>query len=234
MQPTDRGATDASNLSLTNIGRAIENATPSRAEDLQPLLESVSSRLALPLALLSLGPSGWRFEMEAFPRKTGPDPTPFPDGDSWSGVPVGSARGFEWTLAVPGKRETWQEGNCYEQLLAAANEIRRALKRRSGSGSSTSIGGGIYGFARRLSRATHTAGIHSLILRTMARRAGARVGALAIYTEQDRALRITATYGYPSVLVEHVRIAPGEGILGGSFVRGSAEIGEASQKIRRR
>jgi diguanylate cyclase (GGDEF)-like protein len=240
MQPIDVRTAAAPVTELPGVhedhqGRSLEN-------DVRPTLESLASKLHLPLALLSRGAGGWRFEIEAFPAAKGEQTnggdnfaTPLlertADMDALSGLPIGEARGLEWTLVVPGKPEAWRQGDDYERLAAAAREVRRVLTQH---GRSDSIEGGVYGFARRLSRTAHPVRIHALVLKTMARRTGARVGALAIYNEQERALAITATHGYPSVLVEHVRIAPGEGILGSSFMRGLPEIAEASNRRRPR
>ena len=243
MQPLDVPTPAAP--ALTNLNGVLEDrALPGTADDLRTVLEVLAVQLQLPLALLSRGSAGWRFEIEAFPPANGDTPrtgqteTPSAmlerDGnmDALSGLPLGDARGLQWTLVVPGRPESWQESDGYKRLTEAALRVKRALRRRTDR--RDPIGRGVYGFARRLSRTPHSAAIHSLILNTLARRTGARVGALAVYQEQDRALAITATYGYPSVLVEHVRIAPGEGILGSSFVRGLPEIGEASHRMRPR
>jgi diguanylate cyclase (GGDEF)-like protein len=85
----------------------------------------------------------------------------------------------------------------------------------------------IYAFSRRLGRETDRSRIHSLILRTIARHVRARIGALALYQDDDEALAIMATYGYPAVLVEHLRIAPGEGVLGRAYASGRADVGQA-------
>jgi diguanylate cyclase (GGDEF)-like protein len=50
---------------------------------------------------------------------------------------------------------------------------------------------------------------------------------LALYQVDDRALAIVATYGYPSVLVEHLRIQPGDGILGQAYATGKADVQQA-------
>lgn len=239
MQPTDLRAATLS--APVNGARPLadDGSVAARADDVLPLLQSLASKLHLPLALLSRGGAGWRFELEAFPsgngdgdRAAAPTAERSINDDALSGLPLGEARGLEWTLVVPGHPEGWQDAERYEKLTAAARQVRRALSRTMNR--PDPLGRGIYGFARRLSRTAHQPGIHSLILKTMARRTGARVGALAVYREQERALSITATYGYPSVLVEHVRIAPGEGVLGSAFVRGLPEIGEASNKMRPR
>ena len=241
MQPIDGPA--ATTASLTDSASVLAANPRGLADDVRPVLESLSSQFHLPLALLSRGATGWRFEIEAFPGANGDQANGGGNPaseihertsgmEALSGLPIGEARGVEWTLVVPGKPESWQHGDGYDRLAAAAREVKRALTRRQRQ--PDLIGPGVYGFARRLSRSAHAQRIHSLIVKTMARRTGARVGALAIYKEQERALAITATYGYPSVLVEHVRIAPGEGILGSSFIRGLPEIGEAADRLRPR
>jgi diguanylate cyclase (GGDEF)-like protein len=228
---------------MSTAGASVDYSHSGTADDVRPLLETLASRLSIPLALLSRGSDGWRFEIEAFPPTNGASTESGASdagvaargaigADALSGLPIGRARGVEWTLVIAGNPDTWQEGTRYEKLKAAAREMKLALRGKSATDSRESHH--VYGFARRLSRTTHQAGIHSLILETMARRTGARVGALAIYKEQERTLSIAATYGYPSVLVEHVRIAPGEGILGSSFLRGLPEVGEVPQRVRPR
>ena len=107
---------------------------------------------------------------------------------------------------------------------ATASEPARSLGRR------------LYRFARRLGRESDRGRVHTLILRTLATHVGARIGALALYQEEDQALAIVATVGYPAVLVEHLRIRSGEGILGQAFARGRAELEhvEGSRRLRYR
>jgi diguanylate cyclase (GGDEF)-like protein len=62
--------------------------------------------------------------------------------------------------------------------------------------------------------------LHRAIVEQMARAVGAEIGAMAVFVPHDNSLVITATLGYPSVLVEHVRIAPGVGVLGRVFTSG--------------
>jgi diguanylate cyclase (GGDEF)-like protein len=56
----------------------------------------------------------------------------------------------------------------------------------------------------------------------------ATVGALALYSESDRRLSIVKTLGYPQQLVEHLRIAPGEGVIGSVFSLGRAVLSAAA------
>jgi diguanylate cyclase (GGDEF)-like protein len=51
----------------------------------------------------------------------------------------------------------------------------------------------------------------------MARAVDARLASLVVPSPEDQSLSIVATFGYPLALVEHLRIAPGAGILGTVF-----------------
>jgi diguanylate cyclase (GGDEF)-like protein len=51
----------------------------------------------------------------------------------------------------------------------------------------------------------------------MARAVRAEMGSLAVLVPVEETLAVVATYGYPSVVVEDVRLAPGEGVLGRVF-----------------
>jgi diguanylate cyclase (GGDEF)-like protein len=51
----------------------------------------------------------------------------------------------------------------------------------------------------------------------MSRAARGNVAALALFAPADGHLRIVATVGYPRVLVDHVRVRPGEGVIGRVF-----------------
>ena len=72
-------------------------------------------------------------------------------------------------------------------------------------------------FCRRLTRTQTEEELYGLILRTLAAQVRADVGALAIFGEASRKLAIVKTLGYPRELVDHLRVAPGEGVLGAVF-----------------
>src|SRR5688572_8449036 len=155
MQPLD--VSTAAGPSLTNLNGVLdERGVTGKADDLRAALDRLAVQLQLPLALLSRGASGWRFEIEAFPPGYGesadgragtPSAMLERDGnmDALSGLPLGEARGLEWTLVVPGRPESWQASAGYEQLTEAARRVKRALKR--GADRRDSIGRGVYGFA---------------------------------------------------------------------------------------
>jgi len=76
---------------------------------------------------------------------------------------------------------------------------------------------GVYAFSRRLAQTGESARLHQEIVDTIAVTVGAQQAALATYNDHEQALSIVATRGYPAVLVEDLRIAPGTGIIGGVF-----------------
>jgi diguanylate cyclase (GGDEF)-like protein len=82
-----------------------------------------------------------------------------------------------------------------------------------------------YRFARQLLLSAEGAGVCQLIVSGMAAAVGATQGTLAIYLAEEDAMAIVATVGHPSVLVSHLRIRPGEGVLGRVFATGRAESG---------
>ncbi|MBP7568861.1 MAG: sensor domain-containing diguanylate cyclase [Acidobacteria bacterium] len=75
----------------------------------------------------------------------------------------------------------------------------------------------VYAFTRRIGRAPDAATLHAWILEALAVRARARQASLALYDEAGGHLAIVATRGYPAVLVEDLRIAPGVGVIGEVF-----------------
>ena len=76
---------------------------------------------------------------------------------------------------------------------------------------------GVYAFSRRLAGTIEPPRVHQEIVDTIAVAVGAQQAALATYDEQDQTLSVVATHGYPSVLVEDLRIPPGTGVIGRVF-----------------
>jgi diguanylate cyclase (GGDEF)-like protein len=75
----------------------------------------------------------------------------------------------------------------------------------------------LYAFSRRLGQVNEIGPLSQFILKTIAERLDAQQAALALYDESVGRLAIVATHGYPSVLVEDLRIAPGSGVIGEVF-----------------
>ena len=64
-------------------------------------------------------------------------------------------------------------------------------------------------------------------------KSGRKIAAFAVFNEAEEALVITATLGYPSAAVEHLRIAPGEGVIGQAYQSGRAGIMQADEVNKR-
>jgi len=109
-----------------------------------------------------------------------------------------------WTLS----RLLLQE--CAVRLTAAMNQFdpARLLNRRTAAA---------HRLPRRLARAIEPAQMHQIIVDACATAVGAQKGSLALYDAERRSLSVVATYGYPAVLVRHMRVRPGEGIIGTVF-----------------
>ncbi len=122
--------------------------------------------------------------------------------------------------ATPGPRDLW------DGIPLAASGDRARPNGASVAGSATPVDPlgrceqvlvATYTFSRNLAQTPTADALHQLIVAAMADEVGAELAALAIYQEDQQRLAIVATHGYPAVLVEDLRIAPGSGVLGGVF-----------------
>ncbi len=134
--------------------------------------------------------------------------------------PDGSAK-REWTvvrgddsdprLALAIRGDWTFAGN---PLAAIARLVQAKLDRAAEAASLRRSTRLLHRMMRQLARVDGAARIGDTVLRYAAAAVGARVGAMAITAVgQDRA-SIVATFGYPLVLVEHMQIEPGAGVIG--------------------
>jgi diguanylate cyclase (GGDEF)-like protein len=228
---------------------AIDVASRSTLADAAGTLANGLARLVrLPVALLSRNGGGWQFEAQGFPGEPGPQslpafPVPDPQlkgllpagsDDLWTGIPLGEAGAREWVVMVPGSMDRWRDDAALERFVehfgaslkqagALDDELYKARFARR-----------LYRFSSRLVAERDLARLNTLILTTMARQVSARTAALAVFRPEDNALAIAATYGYPSALVEHVRLMPGEGIIGRVYSTRKAEMARAPEREQRR
>jgi diguanylate cyclase (GGDEF)-like protein len=91
----------------------------------------------------------------------------------------------------------------------------------------------LYAFSRRIGQVNDIGPLSRLVLETIAVRVDAQQAALALYDETLGRLAIVATHGYPSVLVEDLRIVPGAGIIGGVFASRQPVLVEDAERERR-
>jgi len=225
-----------------------------RASDLSQALrgqlEDVCRTLGVPLALLSRDRAGWRFEAEAFPARPVADVPRFrvpevnrlsgsaPEmtdrsGSPWTGLLAATLRDREWLLMLPGNAERWNAVAGLENVIGRFGRGLEAAVQLDDERHLAALHRRLYAFVRRLTRISDVADTHRRILDGIAREIGAQTAALATYSEAEQALVITAPRGYPSAIVDHVRIQPGEGVIGRAFVEARARIVEADEAKRR-
>src|SRR5262245_4553014 len=77
-----------------------------------------------------------------------------------------------------------------------------------------------HALSRRLASAYGFPRMADIVSSAAARLLGARVTSTAIFDPVTQVLKVHGTYEYPSLLVEHARIMPGEGIIGSVFQSG--------------
>lgn len=208
--------------------RSVRDATRQLAARLAVLMN-------VPVALLSRRGEVWRFEGEGFPPGSEAIPAlktgmPGPSGtiDGWTGVILGQFQESEWVLMVPGAPAAWASTDWLDQFGDSVRESLERVAVREEMIEANRRARRAYAFVRRLGRLSDVGRVQVLILETMAAQAAATSGALALYDEAERKLAIVATHGYPRAIVEHLRIRPGEGILGEAFKTGRAVAGRVT------
>lgn len=212
----------------------------------------LSDRLGVPTALLSRTGGVWRFEAEAWPDAEPDNRAPWRDingtlsatssleGDEaprWTGIAVGGGgeRARSWMLLLPGAPAVWEGTPVVSQFVPDIGALLEDAAEREHEDAWKRSAQRYHRFCRRLTRAQTADDLYGLILRGLAAQVGASVGALAVYSEAERTLAIVETLGYPQQLVDHLRIAPGEGVIGSVFSsrRALLSTGGAGDRPRR-
>jgi diguanylate cyclase (GGDEF)-like protein len=138
-------------------------------------------------------------------------------GSATARVALGLHGGTEWEAVLDGTWESPRQRLFLAELGRTLGAALQAPALRTEAARANAVVAAAYAFARRLGRIHAPESLHQFIVDTMAQATRARLGSLAVWAEAEGALRIAATHGYPSVLVEHVRVAPGAGVLGRVF-----------------
>jgi diguanylate cyclase (GGDEF)-like protein len=133
---------------------------------------------------------------------------------TWS---LGTHAGTEWVLVLPGRWDRPRAHACLDEFARLAAAALQAPAQRQQATRLESIVAAAYTFSRRLTKLHASSPLRQYIVDTMAGATHARLGALALYDADQAQLLITATHGYPQVLVGHVRTPPGQGVLGRVF-----------------
>jgi diguanylate cyclase (GGDEF)-like protein len=139
-------------------------------------------------------------------------------------ITLGSAGGVERTLLIVGQvGEPPFDQARLDLLQTTLSDALTLVAMRGDTERARRTDLRCYRFGAELLRPRGRAHLYRFIVERMANAVGAGTGSLALYVPSDNALSIVATYGYPSVLVDHVRVRPGEGVLGRVFATRRAE-----------
>jgi diguanylate cyclase (GGDEF)-like protein len=221
-------------------------ARRSLAEKVQVLAVGLAKVIQAPVAVLSRASDTWRFEAQGFPeeaaaqrslgwavtsmRPSADDTRQSPSVPPWTLVALGLIAGREWSLLIPASVITASEQPGFQELTAQLTaSLERVKSTDCHDDDLRRFARRLHAFSRRLAR-EHDGDLYPMVLRTVGAQARARTGALAVFQDAEQTLSIVATYGYPLSLVEHLRIQPGEGILGRAFQAGRPFIGDADEQ----
>jgi diguanylate cyclase (GGDEF)-like protein len=135
----------------------------------------------------------------------------------WTPVPLDEERPSQALLLLPGDWHSGHAASWLPRFARTASIAMRLAATRQSARRHESLAADAYLFARKLGQVTGDRLLHQVIVDAAARTAHARLGSLSVYQAKEGAIAVTATYGYPSEAVGHVRIIPGSGIVGGVF-----------------
>lgn len=214
------------------------------------LSSNLARLLTAPLALLSRDLLSWRFEAYAFPdsastgalakleQNTAADDPLLRlqenSGQAWTAIALGTLGDREWTLLLPGQSEAWGSRPGFDQLVEDVSWSLGQVASREQIDYASRFQRRLHAFSHRLAREDDSARLNALVLKALASQVLAHTGALAVFSEVDQALEIVATVGYPTSLVEHLRIPVGEGLLGRVYASGKPIAGDSRTEGKRR
>jgi diguanylate cyclase (GGDEF)-like protein len=114
--------------------------------------------------------------------------------------------------------DLWPElQSASDQRSAAEMLVARASGWLSASRRCERLMADLYAFSRRIGQLNDIVPLSQFVLKTIAEQVQALQASLALVDDSTGRLAIVATHGYPAVLVEDLRIAPGSGVIGKVF-----------------
>ena len=160
---------------------------------------------------------------------------------AWTRVALGAFCGTQIDLDLPGPWGRPRERLALDELRHLFTAALEAPAARAEAARADQVATAAYAFSRQLSDTEHPDRLRALILETMAGAVQAEQASLATLEDSASTIRVATTHGYPSVLVDHLRIPPGRGILGRVFegkeallVEDVASLGEHQPRRRYR
>ncbi|HEX5473135.1 MAG TPA: sensor domain-containing diguanylate cyclase [Vicinamibacterales bacterium] len=122
----------------------------------------------------------------------------------------------EWLMTLPGDwlqpQFSWLPRLVDTALLALKVVRSRERVQRSENLATVS-----FAIARKIGQISDEHALQQFVVDAAARIARAGRATLAAFRTKDGKLEMVATYGYPREQVEHVRVSPGSGVIGGVF-----------------
>jgi diguanylate cyclase (GGDEF)-like protein len=213
----------ADSLTLALVGPRVARAT-TLPDACARIVHEVGVILGAPCAVLNQSGKAWQVQASA-PQDF---QWPPPDDVRTTIVPLGIAGCTGRQLAIvhdgqsPPPEEAWVaalESVLTDALALVALRAERHLLHRNERAR--------YRFARELLLNKDGSRLRQLIVERLAHSVAADMASLAIYLPSEDALVIAATHGYPAVLVDHIRIKPGDGVMGEVFARRRATVAQA-------
>jgi diguanylate cyclase (GGDEF)-like protein len=224
----------------------LASASPRLPDLARSVTTLLAGRLGVPAALLSRTEGVWRFEAEAWPAEAAGARVDPPwraaegrvddvaagefgaDEPTWTAIAVGEGEdgARSWILLLPGAPELWEGTSVVREFVPDIGALLEDAAEREDSNGWKRTARRYHRFCRRLLRTQTADELYALILRGMAAQVRAEVGALAVYSESTQRLSIVKTLGYPHELVDHLRIAPGEGVIGSVFASGRPALAD--------
>jgi len=189
-------------------------------------LHSAADRLAKGTAEILGAEAVVEHRLPPPPGPAGPPETPVravprvvadEQGRPWTEVSLGTHAGSDWMLRLSGRWDDRRARACLTDYGILADMSLRGPALRVAAAQAEGVVAATYAFARRLTKVHAAQPLRQFIVDTMAETTHARIGSLATYADDEGHLRVAATHGYPQVLVDHVRLVPGEGVLGRVF-----------------
>ncbi len=199
----------------------------------QAVIAKLATLLAVPVALLDRDGDSWRFAAQAQPALEGLDDN---SADALMRIPmdVGTIEDLmaEWTaipltpeptqriLVVPGSTEDVGTP-IVQDLIADTSVVLDLVTLREEVARSRQALQRSHALEAALANLAPDESPYEIALAALVEATGAEVGALGVVPVGDKRLSLVVTHGYPSVLVEDVKIEPGEGILGQVLATGA-------------
>jgi diguanylate cyclase (GGDEF)-like protein len=206
-------------LSLAGIGPRVARAG-TLASACALIVEEVGAALQAPCAILGKSGKSWAVEA-ATPH--GLELPPLEGGVGTSVVPLGNAGGVARELLIMHGTAAATDAAWLDVLGRALTDALMLVALRADADTRRQRNARFHRFAGEMLLKKGGPPLHRRIVEKMAQAVGADTGSLALYQPSEEALVIAATYGYPSVLVDHIRIKRGEAIVGRVFATGRWE-----------